>query len=145
MTSLTNKEERTRSAVVRIGGRGRVIDTSVVEAVQGATLPSTVNDAAIVGVKVGVATMRMIMTTSKTLMMAGMRGAISLDTTITILNQNIPGNGWPPAPVPVTANNQTTDSQQPTQSNAAHARASSTVGVQVTDGSLFGLSSQYQY
>ena len=49
VTSLTNKEERIRSTVVRIGGHGRVIDTSVVEAVRGATLLSTIDDAAIVG------------------------------------------------------------------------------------------------
>ena len=50
VTSLTNKEERIRSTVVRIGGCGREIDTSVVEAVRGATLPSAIDDAAIVGV-----------------------------------------------------------------------------------------------
>ena len=126
ITSLINNEECIGSAAVRIRGRGRVIDTSVGEAVRGATLLSAINDAAIVEVKVGVATMRMVMTTGKTLMMAGMQGAISLDTTITILNQNIPRNGWPAVPVPATVNNQTTDSQQP-------------------DGSLFGLSSRYQY
>ena len=49
-TSLTNKEERIRSTVVKIGGRRREIDTSVVEAVRRATLPSAVDDAAIVGV-----------------------------------------------------------------------------------------------
>ena len=87
--------------------------------------------------------MCMVMTTGKTLMMAGMRGAISLDTTITILNQHIPGNGRPA--VPATVNNRRTDSQQLPTSSTAHARASSTVGVQSTDGSFFGLSSQYQY
>eukprot|EP00814_Leptocylindrus_danicus_P018071 CAMPEP_0116023414 /NCGR_PEP_ID=MMETSP0321-20121206/11583_1 /TAXON_ID=163516 /ORGANISM="Leptocylindrus danicus var. danicus, Strain B650" /LENGTH=161 /DNA_ID=CAMNT_0003494701 /DNA_START=525 /DNA_END=1007 /DNA_ORIENTATION=- len=81
--------------------------------------------------------MRMVMTTGKTLMMAGMRGAISLDTTITILNQHIPGNGW--LAVQTTVNNRTTDSQQLPTSSTAHARASPTVGVQVTDGSFFGL------
>ena len=89
--------------------------------------------------------MRMVMTTGKTLMMAGMRGAISLDTTITILNQHIPRNCWPAVPVPATVNNRTTDSQQLPTSSTAHARASPTVGVQVTDGSFFGLSSRYRY
>mmetsp|Transcript_32167 Transcript_32167/g.46746 ORF Transcript_32167/g.46746 Transcript_32167/m.46746 type:complete len:88 (-) Transcript_32167:98-361(-) len=87
--------------------------------------------------------MRMVMTTGKTLMMAGMRGAISLDTTITILNQHIPGNGW--LAVQTTVNNRTTDSQQLPTSSTAHARASPTVGVQVTDGSFFGLSNRYRY
>ena len=81
--------------------------------------------------------MCMVMTTGKTLMMAGMQGAISLDTTITILNQHIPRNGWPAVPAPATVNNQTTDSQQLPTSSTAHARASPTVGVQVTDGSFF--------
>ena len=39
-------------------------------------------------------------------------------------------------PVPATANNRTTDSQQLPTSSTAHARASPTVGVQVTDGSF---------
>ena len=72
VTSLTNNEEWIGSTAVRIRGRGRVIDTSVGEAIRGATLLSAINDAAIVEVKVGVATMRMVMTTGKTLMMAGM-------------------------------------------------------------------------
>ena len=58
----------------RVGGQRKRSDESIVRDVQ----EIAVNDAAIVGVAVGVATMRMVMATSKTVMMACMQGAIPL-------------------------------------------------------------------
>ena len=73
----------------RVGGQRERSDEGVVEVavhfLWTTTFPSAIDDVAIVGVAVGVATMWMVMTTSKTLMMAGMRGAFSLDTTNPII------------------------------------------------------------